>query len=158
GVLIQISLGYPPLQGRLHTRYAPVRRSQGSKLPLPLDLHVLSLPLAFILSQDQTLHRIFLYFRRILTLCKSLSAIYLTLFFFVKNIAVFNGCQFNMSMNVSSCFSYSAHLSISGCKSKHLLFTNKTFFELFLDYFFYNLFSIQKLRLGRAKIILFPFL
>ena len=24
---------------------------------LPLDLHVLSLPLAFILSQDQTLHR-----------------------------------------------------------------------------------------------------
>jgi hypothetical protein len=27
---------------------------------LPLDLHVLSLPLAFILSQDQTLHRMFL--------------------------------------------------------------------------------------------------
>jgi len=26
---------------------------------LPLDLHVLGLPLAFILSQDQTLHRIF---------------------------------------------------------------------------------------------------
>ncbi len=25
---------------------------------LPLDLHVLGLPLAFILSQDQTLHRI----------------------------------------------------------------------------------------------------
>ena len=30
----------------------------GPKSPLPLDLHVLSLPLAFILSQDQTLHRI----------------------------------------------------------------------------------------------------
>ena len=27
---------------------------------LPLDLHVLGLPLAFILSQDQTLHRIIL--------------------------------------------------------------------------------------------------
>ena len=25
-------------------------------IPMPLDLHVLSLPLAFILSQDQTLH------------------------------------------------------------------------------------------------------
>ena len=37
-----------------------MRRSQGSKLPLPLDLHVLGLPLAFILSQDQTLHRMFL--------------------------------------------------------------------------------------------------
>ena len=38
--------------GRLHTRYAPVRRWHCC----PLDLHVLSLPLAFILSQDQTLH------------------------------------------------------------------------------------------------------
>ena len=60
GALIQISLGYSPVQGRLHTRYAPVRRSQNSKLFLPLDLHVLGLPLAFILSQDQTLHRLFL--------------------------------------------------------------------------------------------------
>ena len=44
--------------GRLHTRYAPVRRSPAvyCYTPLPLDLHVLSLPLAFILSQDQTLH------------------------------------------------------------------------------------------------------
>ena len=58
GVLIFISKGYSPVKGRLHTRYAPVRRSSAnSKLfLLPLDLHVLSLPLAFILSQDQTLH------------------------------------------------------------------------------------------------------
>ena len=27
GALIQISLGYSPAKGRLHTRYAPVRRS-----------------------------------------------------------------------------------------------------------------------------------
>jgi hypothetical protein len=58
GGLIQISLGYTPVEGRLHTCYAPVRRSSAeSKLSLlPLDLHVLGLPLAFILSQDQTLH------------------------------------------------------------------------------------------------------
>ena len=58
GVLIFISKGYPPVQGKFYTRYAPVRRSSAnSKLSLlPLDLHVLSLPLAFILSQDQTLH------------------------------------------------------------------------------------------------------
>ena len=58
GVLVQVSLGYPPVTGGLHTRYAPVRRSPpGYCYPaLPLDLHVLSLPLAFILSQDQTLH------------------------------------------------------------------------------------------------------
>ena len=44
------------------TRYAPFRRSPpGYCYPaLPLDLHVLSLPLAFILSQDQTLLCIFL--------------------------------------------------------------------------------------------------
>ena len=50
-------MGYPPLMGRLHTRYSPVRRSPTSYCydSLPLDLHVLSLSLAFILSQDQTL-------------------------------------------------------------------------------------------------------
>ena len=40
----------------LRTCSAPVCRSQLSEDNLPLDLHVLSLPLAFILSQDQTLH------------------------------------------------------------------------------------------------------
>ena len=58
GVLVGVSTGYPPVAGRLHTRYAPVRRSPAvyCYTPLPLDLHVLGLPLAFILSQDQTLH------------------------------------------------------------------------------------------------------
>ena len=41
----------------MHTRYSPVRRSptRYCYLSMPLDLHVLSLSLAFILSQDQTL-------------------------------------------------------------------------------------------------------
>jgi hypothetical protein len=34
-VLIQISLGYPSVKGRLHTRYAPVRRSQSPKTSTP---------------------------------------------------------------------------------------------------------------------------
>ena len=53
---------YPPVTGMLLTRYAPLRRSPAMYcyIPLPLDLHVLSLPLAFILSQDQTLHCIYL--------------------------------------------------------------------------------------------------
>ena len=55
---MEFSLRYTPVTGRLHTRYAPVRRSSPEYCypALPLDLHVLSLPLAFILSQDQTLH------------------------------------------------------------------------------------------------------
>ena len=48
-------MGYPFVKGRLYTRYAPVRHSSASEDLLPFDLHVLSLPLAFILSQDQTL-------------------------------------------------------------------------------------------------------
>ena len=58
GVLIRLSPGCPPVAGRLHTCYAPVRRSPPvyCYTALPLDLHVLGLPLAFILSQDQTLH------------------------------------------------------------------------------------------------------
>ena len=45
-------------------RYAPVRHSSASRKRdlLPFDLHVLGLPLAFILSQDQTLHCKVFYF------------------------------------------------------------------------------------------------
>ena len=51
-------MGYTPVKDRFHTRYSPVRRSPSAYCyaMLPLDLHVLSLSLAFILSQDQTLH------------------------------------------------------------------------------------------------------
>ena len=63
-VLVGVSTGYPSVAGMLLTRYAPLRRSPPSYCynALPLDLHVLSLPLAFILSQDQTLHCIKFYF------------------------------------------------------------------------------------------------
>ena len=63
-VLDEISLDYPPVTGRLHTCYSTVRRSPADDCspPLPLDLHVLSLSLAFILSQDQTLRCCILFF------------------------------------------------------------------------------------------------
>ena len=54
-VLIPVSRGYPPLEGRLSTRYSPVRRLIDPERPTPLDLHVLGTPPAFVLSQDQTL-------------------------------------------------------------------------------------------------------
>jgi hypothetical protein len=59
-VLVRISPGYSPLTGRLHTCYSPVRRSPPSEDVMPLDLHVLGLSLAFILSQDQTLRCIYI--------------------------------------------------------------------------------------------------
>ena len=59
--LVGVSTGCPRATGMSLTRYAPFRRSPPGRCrpALPLDLHVLSLPLAFILSQDQTLLCIF---------------------------------------------------------------------------------------------------
>ncbi len=115
-------MGYPPVRGRLHTRYAPVRRSQGSKLPLPLDLHVLGLPLAFILSQDQTLHRRFLnIFRRNILQVPPLRGAQNGLFFSLfpppKTVAV--RCQ---SQYVNELFPFrpNALPDKSGCKYKTL--------------------------------------
>ncbi len=54
-VLARVSPGYPPLPGRLPTCYSPVRRSPETEASFAHDLHVLSTPPAFILSQDQTL-------------------------------------------------------------------------------------------------------
>ena len=61
-VLAAVSGCCPPVWGRLPTRYSPVRHSvikaflpRDSALNASFDLHVLSTPPAFILSQDQTL-------------------------------------------------------------------------------------------------------
>ena len=56
-VLAPVSGGYPKVKGRLLTCYSPVRRSSTPKGAFPLDLHVLSTPPAFVLSQDQTLQQ-----------------------------------------------------------------------------------------------------
>ena len=69
-VLPAVSSCYPPVQGRLPTRYSPVRHSvinnfnpKKSVVNASFDLHVLSTPPAFILSQDQTLIKSFFPFQ-----------------------------------------------------------------------------------------------
>src|SRR5512145_1055835 len=58
-VLALLSEGYPRVRGRLLTCYAPVRHcTQRPQSPFSSDLHVLSTPPAFVLSQDQTLRTI----------------------------------------------------------------------------------------------------
>src|SRR5699024_3328173 len=58
-VLDIVSNAYPEAKGRLLTYYSPVRHSSTpSKLRASaFDLHVLSTPPAFVLSQDQTLRK-----------------------------------------------------------------------------------------------------
>src|SRR3990172_7496559 len=49
-------MGYPPDRGRLSTRYSPVRHfTRPANRAFSCDLHVLGMPPALILSQDQTL-------------------------------------------------------------------------------------------------------
>ena len=61
-VLAVVSNCCPPLKGRFLTRYSPVRHcpllhlDESSFRRFSFDLHVLSTPPAFVLSQDQTLH------------------------------------------------------------------------------------------------------
>ena len=55
-VLAHLSVGYPQFEGRLPTRYSPVRHfTLPASRDFSFDLHVLGTPPAFILSQDQTL-------------------------------------------------------------------------------------------------------
>ena len=60
-VLAVVSNCCPPLKGRFLTRYSPVRHcpllhlDESSIHRFSFDLHVLSTPPAFVLSQDQTL-------------------------------------------------------------------------------------------------------
>ena len=58
-VLAPVSEGYPKDWGRLLTCYSPVRHSSTPERAFPFDLHVLSTPPAFVLSQDQTLQKEF---------------------------------------------------------------------------------------------------
>jgi hypothetical protein len=58
-VLAYLSVRYPRLGGRLPTCYSPVRHfTHSPKGAFSYDLHVLSPPPAFVLSQDQTLRKI----------------------------------------------------------------------------------------------------
>ena len=76
-VLPFVSKRYPPLKGRLLTRYSPVRHSVISYFirricnQASFDLHVLSTPPAFVLSQDQTLKKKFNLTRLFVNYCYS---------------------------------------------------------------------------------------
>ena len=65
-VLAVVSNCCPPLKGRFLTRYSPVRHcpllqlDESSFRRFSFDLHVLSTPPAFVLSQDQTLYKWYL--------------------------------------------------------------------------------------------------
>ena len=114
---------------------------------LPLDLHVLSLSLAFILSQDQTLHcnNIFSNYS-VDNLLKDSKSININIdgsCFSVHHIYITYGapacttCLFilNLSKNSHLCF---AIVSESGCKGKRFYRNHQMFSKVFLKKFFFE--------------------
>ena len=110
----------------LLTRYAPLRRSPSMYcyIMLPLDLHVLSLPLAFILSQDQTLHCIFF-------ISLSLSWPVLTKLIFYYNLYLFH------SYNAINELFFVTVVSQTGCKYRHFFLLSKFFSQKNAKFFIF---------------------
>ena len=135
GMLVHVSAGYLPVRGWLHTCYSPVRRSPPvyCYTVLPLDLHVLSLSLAFILSQDQTLHgKSYLqkfYSGRVMCFMN------LDYRRFRFTLATFCSFQYLKELFLS-CFSLARFKSESGCKDKTFFVTFQIFFKVFFQTFF----------------------
>ena len=148
-MLIHVSMGYTPVSGRLHTRYSPVRRSPSRYcyLMMPLDLHVLSLSLAFILCQDQTLRCLNCFYilapESVIVVQSHTS---LTVSIRKINFPI-------LVLLVELCKSLKELLSLSfldcGCKGKDFFLTSKFFGEKFSSFFL-------KPISGRLEIIAWP--
>ena len=121
---------------------------------LPLDLHVLSLSLAFILSQDQTLHCTFYFFIR-LSLNSSFIVVknrrwyfitlYLYYIFVVSNfqrITVFSFSGYLSRLRMQSYNIFRNYQNICNKKFQYFFFCliiSEIIFRLFSKYMLYNI-------------------
>ena len=133
-MLVHVSAGYLPVRGWLHTCYSPVRRSPPvyCYTVLPLDLHVLSLSLAFILSQDQTLHTKKSYKNFLWP-----GHVFMNLDYrrFRFTLATLCSSQYLKELFIS-CFNLARFKSESGCKDKTFFRYLPNLFQSFFKLFF----------------------
>ena len=122
---------------------------------LPLDLHVLSLQLAFILSQDQTLHCKSIVSQHKADFCSVQDAV--QFIDFINTLRLTHINIYNTSIDGSIFFLYYLYcLSIfqrtccfrfkSGCKGKRFYFNYQMFSEVFFAFLF-----LSFLRLSQRK-------
>ena len=125
--------------GKLLTCYAPFRRSPPEYCypALPLDLHVLSLPLAFILSQDQTLLCIFFIFLSLTPdTLNSLKELTLSFFFFSVLACTCSSLFNDLSLRSRDPFRpLRCTRSPNGIAKVLLFFYSANFFRIFLNFF-----------------------
>ena len=124
---------------------------------LPLDLHVLSLQLAFILSQDQTLHCKSIVSQHKADFCSVQDAVQFIDFINTLRLTHINIYIYKTSIDGSIFFLYYLYcLSIfqrtccfrfkSGCKGKRFYFNYQMFSEVFFAFLF-----LSFLRLSQRK-------
>ena len=141
-VLPAVSSCYPPVQGRLPTRYSPVRHSvisnfipKKSVANASFDLHVLSTPPAFILSQDQTLNKmVFKEPKSLKSYYRNFSKLQRNLRSSVSSFACLRTTKsISGAFRLSRCLIYKVHAApCGGFLSYHIQFAlSRTFFELF---------------------------
>ena len=148
-VLVRLSPGYPPLIGKLHTRYSPVRRSPaGIATPAAPRLACVK-PVASVHPEpgsNSSLFKLFLYPRSGIRYCSPKSYFYWRYrsgkFLFLILVLL-----------VELCKSLKELLSLSfldcGCKGKDFFLTSKFFGEKFSSFFL-------KPISGRLEIIAWP--
>ena len=135
-VLAIVSNSYPPLRGRLPTRYSPVRNSSArcKHQASAFYLHVLGTPPAFILSQDQTLIKIIVCLKLILSLTDLLFFhCSVTITFVIAPCTLVRLVQFS-KVFVTQSLSSDNYISIS-----QLLTYVNTFLKLFPSFFNRNI-------------------
>ena len=151
-VLAPLSKCCPHLEGRLLTRYSPVRHLVFTEINTPFDLHVLSTPPAFVLSQDQTLYK--MVSKRFSPFKSNHRVIYHDFIYFSFIVAAFGRIDYSLFTHnfvaslvksslrwcflFSRCLIYKVHVP----QAEHSLlyqaqfFLSSTFFKSFSDFFF----------------------
>ena len=146
-VLAIVSNSYPPLPGRLPTRYSSVRNSSArcKHQASAFYLHVLGTPPAFILSQDQTLIKIIVCLKLILSLTD-------LLFFLLFSYYNFRYSALHIGSSCSVFKGLCRSLATTILVYHDLIFLSTAFF-----YFFKKSFSFFK-KIENEKRILLVFL
>ena len=134
GISSDFSLLSPCMRQVTHALLTRPPLASGASSLRPFDLHVLSTPPAFILSQDQTL-------------CKSLfplkTTVWLSLVFTVFRTSFLNDCKEFSRIVCVSLFSYQGSLLHSNFCSLSLRFWSvKNFFQVFQIFFWSDVASL----------------
>ena len=155
GVLIRLSPGYPPLIGKLHTRYSPVRRSPSICIATNHAAPRLACvkPVASVHPEpgsNSSLLILFIPFAQ-------------NLYLFIVVLTV---CQYSYYVSCTTCWYVMLSKNLRyrfdcGCKGKNFFLTNKLFKENFESFCWYVMLSKNSFRFllanVGAKIITFIF-